>query len=590
MNSFPLQNKRLQCLTLPFFVVGSCEVMNASRHHGMDSFLTVNRRNRGLYRSHIASSLLSSSGRGGAPPFLGDMVSAGLFDSYTGPSASTFISNFLRRAVQMHAVSPEEIRALRREFPNDPLVEIMQSSAPLRRSVRQAASTTTSTSAASALSSLISDWDMQQYAICADAAFFREFAPQRVQAGADSGRGPASSSGGAAAMEVCESGCRGVWFAATVAPPALELQRRREVRQRRAATGAAPPPRRSLETAEELRCKEEAQARRILEANTFCLDVLVSGVGNSRAFGIARNPLTDAHQSILDPTRQRVVPLSVDHNVQHSSEYHRVIRAGGKVDMEKGGAIDGNPFYNVTRSFGHWSMKNNPRLTPVQQKITPLPTSMSWEMLPGDALVMTNHAVYETRLGEDTTTDELAKVVGRALDSGASPEEAAGALCDFAIRYGAEHSLQVAVAVAQASEATGDVVTDGQRGHEQSYRAYVEPGPLYVQAFQNLPEYRDAVLEDCERCAVTLGELLQLRWLRVRHALPQRAELSLRSLYPRECGVLQQVMEEEAMLFDDPSLHEWLSSPALPTGDGVPDARVKLFFDRLAEKLLRSLV
>ncbi|EPY21934.1 protein phosphatase [Strigomonas culicis] len=341
--------------------------------------------------------------------------------------------------------------------------------------------------------------------------------------------------------------------------------------------GLAPAPQKSLRSPAEDLLLEQDRLQEIRGRYPYCLDVMVSGVGSSRAFGIVRNPFSEGgKKSLLDTERERMVPLSVDHIPFRTMEYRRITSAGGVLDSGKGNMIDGNPFYNVSRSFGHWSMKNDLRLSPVEQKLIPLPSSMSWEMLPGDILVMSNQALYETRGEELSSMDELAKLAGREIDRGRSPEQVAASLCDFAIRFGADHALQVMVAV--ATEAPEEALAQQDGLQQLHFEEWVEPGPLYSEVFRRVPAYRASVQHDCDRLGVSLAKLLQLRWERVREILPLRHQLSLMPYYGKECGELQQAMDEEAHLFD----HE-----VLKNRDAAPE-HVDALFHRIAQQLGRD--
>ncbi|KAK7201736.1 protein phosphatase 2C [Novymonas esmeraldas] len=585
MKAYPLQHKRLQRLVLPYIEVGTCEVMNLAHSYNMDSFNVFNGKNRGLYgppteavRAATSSTEVSAAGPSSPQQqldFLGEMVAGGLLDSYTGRDASTFASQYLAKALSMHTVVPAEVQALRKEDPDHPLVAILLAGLARRRGMR------------TDLESLVTEWDLQQYAVSADAAFFRACgAGRRVEVGGTppERHGDAVSAGDSSGTQGPlppeESGCRGVWFSATVTPTAQAQQQRRALAER--TRQLAPAPQRVLASAE---VAEEQRLRQLLEQTPLCLDVAVSCLGNSRAFGVARNPLTDGGRSVLDPARERTVPLSVDHTPLRTSEYRRITRAGGKVDSAVGDMIDGNPFYNVSRSFGHWSMKSDVRRSPVDQKMIALPTVKSWRMLAGDALVLCNHAVFETRHEEDTSMDELAKVVGRGLTRGLPAHAIAASLCDFAMHFGAEHSLQVMVAVA-GSAAAGDTAGAASDDRQRrlcpggpSFTEWVDPGPLYVGACRRFPELRRRLELDCARCDVTLAALLRRRWERVRHVLSTRHNLPLLPYYGRECGALQQVMEEEAAFFE----REDVSGAA-----DADEARLEAAFRKLARRLQSS--
>lgn len=610
MKAFPLQHKKMQRLTLPYMQVGTCEVINLATSYNMESFNVFNRKNVTFYdNTHHPTSAAAAAGTatagssasGSAPPsFTGEMVGGGLLDSYAGREAATFVRSYLSRALSLHTVIPAELRLLRKEDPQNPMLDIMM--AGLRRRAGMGVAE---------LMSVMSEWDFHQYAMSADAAFFNACRANKrpgddLQGGAMSPAAPSprgdrtglqrphlGKTKEPSVLPPEETGCRGVWFSATVAPTYVEAQQRRQLTERRQQL--APPPQKTLASAEAV---AERQLRQLLAQTPYCLDVMVGSLGNSRAFGVARNPLTDGMQSLLDPSRERTVPLSVDHTPLRTTEYRRITQAGGVVDSAVGDIIDGNPFMNVSRSFGHWSMKRNGRRSPVEQKMIALPTVKSWRMLDGDALVLCNHAIFETRHQEDSSMDELAKVVGRGLSFGLPAEAIAASLCDFAVRFGAEHSLQVMVAVATSPAKSAEshsakdtpplpATTGDAAGHYVSERAapaalypqfaeWIEPGPLYVGACLQYPELRDALAADCARCDVTLATLIRERWRRVRELLPLRHHLSLSPYYGRECGVLQQVMEEEANFFADDALAKAIDPL---------DPQLEVVFERLAKRL-----
>ncbi|GET93189.1 hypothetical protein, conserved [Leishmania tarentolae] len=568
MKSFPLQHKMMQRLKLPYMEVGTCEVMNLASSYNMDSFNVFNGKNKALYQSkapsdHPEAWSLSEP----QAPFLGEMVAGGLLDSYTGREASTFVSSYLAKALSMHTVLPTELRTLRKEDPSSPIIDIMMAALARRRSMH------------TQLESLVTEWDLQQYAISADAAFFRA-CKAGSRAPYTSSAGEKSDTNGATAIHCPsspplpeESGCRGAWFSATVIPTWLAEQQRRALTEHK--KGLAPSPQRMLPCAE---AAEKREVQELLDQTPFCLDVAVGCLGNSRAFGVARNVLTGGIRSRLDTSRERTVPLSIDHNPLRTSEYRRILQAGGIVDSAVGDMIDGNPYYNVARSFGHWSMKNDGRRSPVEQKVIALPTVKTWRMLAGDALVLCNHAVFETRHQDDSTMDELAKVVGRGLSLGLPPEAIAASLCDFAVRFGAEHSLQVMVAVARSPT---DAAARATRGEDSvtsapQFAEWVDPGPLYIGACQRFPELRERLQQDCARCKITLASLIRRRWERVRDLLPARHSLSMLPYYGKECGALQQIMEEEAIFFE----HE------IPCEvSDVNDPHLDMAFQKLAKRL-----
>eukprot|EP00796_Vickermania_ingenoplastis_P005023 gene5023-3618_t len=523
MKGFPLQNKRMQRCALPFMKIGTCEVMNATNHYCLNSFHAFNVKNREFVKGNNKEH----------PAGMGDLVGAGLLDSYTGQEATQFVASYLSRAISLHTRVPKEIRALQKEFPDDPVVDVM--SCALRRHY------TIQGPQSKASVPLIDAWDMEQYAVCTDAALLQHVSHVGAR---QKNRSTNNSSDHEPSLD---DGCRGVWFTAAHMP-------------KDAADG--PPS---------------------------YVDVCVSCVGSSRAFGLARNAASpqkkERRQSISRMTSESIVPLSMDHHPLREEEYRRIIAAGGTIH-EQGNTIDGNPFYSVSRSFGHFAMKNNPRRSPSEQKIISIPTTNHWRMLKGDVLVLCNHAVFESRHHQDTAVDEIAQLVASEVNQQKEPETVAAAVCDFAMRYGALHSLQVTVAV--ATDPTTDMqagysnaVAAGTHGTDPIFSEWVEPGPIHVELCRQHRPFLDALVRDCERCKISLEDLLYLRWLRIREVLPQRHKLPLSDLYGYQCGSLQQCMDEEAELFDGALTETLVKTRMLPTKEEAMP-----FFSSLARGLL----
>ncbi|KAF5223088.1 hypothetical protein ECC02_003915 [Trypanosoma cruzi] len=570
--AFPLQHKRMTRLSLPFINVGVCEVMNCATRDHMSSFTVHNTRNRG---AHLAATGNSSSSHfeAAAPPltlpvpFMSEVVAGGLCDGFTGNYCSRYIGNYLARALSIHSVLPEGIAQLRRELKDDPIIDLLMA-AHSRERLLHSRKSHADKKTPQGVSRVFSEWEMQQYAMFADNAFMNACRANEMVGGLNDKLVLRNS-------EAANSGCRAVWFTATVAPVALQ-ERRQERRREVDQGGTAPPPIRWEAKAKG--CEYSVKdCKGTAPTSPFCLDVLVSNVGDSRAFGIARNTLTSEARSILDATREHVVPLSSDHKPLRTLELRRILSAGGVVRSDVGDIIDGNPFYNVSRSFGHWSMKCDSQRPPSEQKMIALPACCSWEMIPGDVLVLSNHAIFETRCQEESSMDEIAKVVVREIDRGASPEEAAAALCNYAIRFGAEHSLQVMVAIATSADSA-------QAPCEAKKQEWIVPGPIYAEPCRRSPEYRNALQADCERCALSLAELLGLRWRQVRNLIPSRHFLPLMTYYGKECSVLQQIMDEEALLFSHESL------PPCGCSDDVlmeyDEAHMMRAFERIAKSLM----
>ncbi|RNF17911.1 putative protein phosphatase 2C [Trypanosoma conorhini] len=572
--AFPLQHKKMTRLSLPFLKVGACEVLNSATRDHMSSFAVHNTRNRGAHVVATNTGCGSISPEAVAPPstspvpFMSDVVAGGLCDSFTGSQCSRYIGNYLARALGIHCVLPEGIAQLRRELKEDPIIDIMMSALSCERLLHSRKSHTDK-NAPFGFRRVFSEREMQQYAMFADNAFMNACRSSETLEGLTEENALRNS-------EAANCGCRAVWFTASVAPflPHVEEQRERKQEMRQGDT-ALPSMQGEAKTQGS---KNTGNGCRVAPPTSpFCLDVLVSNVGDSRAFGIARHVPLSGVRGPWDATREPVIPLSSDHKPLRTQELRRILSAGGVVRSDVGDIIDGNPFYNVSRSFGHWSMKSDPRRPPSEQKIIALPECSSWEMMPGDVLVLCNHATFETRCMEESSMDEIAKLVGREIDRGAAPEEAAAALCNYAVRFGAGHSLQVMIAVATA-------VTSAHAPCEAPRQEWVVPGPIYAEPCRRSPEYRKALLVDCERCGVSLAELLELRWRQVRNLLPSRHALPLMAYYGKECSVLQQMMDEEALLFTHGSLPpEGCSEDALVKYD---KGQMRRTFEKIANSLL----
>lgn len=404
-----LRNRQLQSSVLPYVSCGTCEVMNASQDFFLDSFYTVKSKHQ-----DSCGPLQSSD----------DLFATGLLDSYTGRWPSSFIARFLSDVFRLHTRMPQEIRRLRKERPDDPLLDAMMAALQRHRNLRRA----------STAPSLITPWDMEQYAMLADASL----------------RQAATSS-----ALVADGGCRGVWAAGGVS--------------------------------------KHHQA----------LEMCVSSLGSSRAFGLARS----------GAERDRLVPLTMDHLPLREEEFRRITRAGGVV---KSGLIDNNPYFSISRSFGHFSMKSDPFLSPSNQKMTATPTSKTWVMKPQDVLVMCNHSVFENSSAEDTPLEPFLSMVEEELGQGLPPHAVASSICDLAIHFGATHALQATVIVAQDPDDTTTLIRSGDTG---SYSSWVEAAPVGMQSLEGDIESRDALLRDCARLEMELADLLLLRWGSVRAAI-----------------------------------------------------------------------
>lgn len=562
LRSFPLQNKKIQKCVSPLLRIGTCEVMNASQNFFLDSFFVCNSQNHQLFlQQQENDSPISSCTEileNKCSNLFGNFIGAGMMDSPTNRGTSAFISQYLTKALSLHTRVPQEMKELKKKFPADPLVDVMLYGLSLRNLMQprgRFCSPSTSTMPNRTFSahqestklpplSVIDGWDMEQYALCADAALLQHFCPK--QNSCSSSVRPCSFSHSDASL----SGCSGVWFTAVAVP---------------CASFALGEGRKTI--------KNERRTVEQLYNPSLMLDVCVSGVGNSRAFGLkkgrgqkfleSKNPNTVVSPLAYD-LRNVLIPLSMDHLPAREEELRRIVFAGGAVENEKlivgkesSTSMPESSFHSssrslpLSRSFGYFLCKKNQHRSPKQQVLIAVPTTKTWTMSEGDALVLCNHAVFESRMNDNTTVDEVAKLVAYELDQNRSPEDVAGAVCDYAIRFGAEKALQVTVAVATTD--SGDKCKPPLSLTPQ-LTEWVSPGSLYVEVCRHDVAYAEALLRDCKRCGISLPELLWKRWEKIHQVLPLRHSLPLASMYGKECGALQQRMDEEALLFSHPVL------------------------------------
>jgi protein phosphatase len=283
--------------------------------------------------------------------------------------------------------------------------------------------------------------------------------------------------------------------------------------------------------------------------------------------------------------------------------------AGGKVDQEND-TIDGNPFLNVSRTFGHKSYKDNDILSPLKQKLTSEPSVFSWRMAPGDIVIIANHSVYETRGIEPSSVDAIADLVLHVLRRGGSCSEAAAALCDFAVSFGSTHNLCAQVmrvpdgptnsAIANADDQKKALEEQQQKGDGASSQGQlhqgvtlpppmvaetlVYPGTLYPSALRTNACYRDAVMHDVgARLGLRggLAEFLEMRYERVKNHLPHRYDLPTAGAFPAESGMLSAVMCDEADFFGEGPTDEVLRQ--LKDFGSTTQSFRRLWFEKKAE-------
>lgn len=673
----PLQNRKLRCLSTSRVQLAIAEVMGNASSFNSDSFAVLNKRNMPLYASELSNVRPGTKDDGRiicADNSSGEMIAGGLIDGGTpdvNPMTS-MLTQYLASAFQMHTIFPSQLRMLRDAVKSEgglmgqqkshdaAIVELLTARMQFSRAMDRGDVWRGNETFAS----LVTDTDMQQYAMSAD-ALCRAVYDERPTSHTRHRHGH-SSHGGEEAHSLCShsigqrDGCCATWFTATAAPVGLQLRRQRAMLLRSMAAAGD----RACQRLNALR-RVEAQLEKLCQDEMCSLDVMVSTLGNCRAFGLARHALHEyanpgqaqLARATLSKGGARIVPLGQDHTPDRPEEMARISRAGGhttngtplrpsrhamrndatpntKKDHPKSTAVtparlsvddcSGPPVMNhssggaVSRCFGAWSMKSNPCVPPTAQKIIAVPTCMSWEMLPGDVLVLSNHALYDTRDAcSPTSIDALAQLIDHELQRNQGCAHIASTLCDFALRFGAPHGLQVLVAMAMRapSDATPDThpsIDDGSSSavpssdsvnrhitgsakrycnssgvHEGDALTIIEPGALYLEVWRRSDDRRQlrAFVKDCERCGVSVAQMLRLRWERVRDALSHRYALPYAELYGNECSMLQQIMDEESELFDDALLAQLADVADLTT----LDESVRLMLDALFTKKAKNI-
>lgn len=488
LKDFPLQTKLRRLVATPWLSIGFAEVMNCNPRLSNSSFLYQNNHN--LPFPGTKNGLTSTRLQASKPVVAGASLGGGLFDSYDGANCSSAVAHFLQRVLENHRVDPGAQRQwLRGLAPTDPLRSSAETLLALRpHHVAEGQST----SLISPYCSVLSPQDMQHYARSADSAFF------------DACRQLEDSDGKSTTMRF--EGCRGVWFNATL--------------------GVADD------------CKP-------------CVDVCVANLGDSRAFGICISPNTKGAASAFDPTRSRIAGLSKDHTLRREDDFSRISVAGSKVvPTPHGECIDGIPNMNVARAFGHWHMKCDPNRAPSLQKLVADASSTVHRFYAGDVIVLTNLAVYHTRSGELATVDDVASVALTALNAGASPDEAAAALCDNAVTYGARHTLQ-AMVVTVPSTIDGAFSLET---HAITPRVThcVDPGPIHPTLACASSKFCDALYVDAQRCGLSMSEFLELRWRVLEPLYKNRPQLDgLMAAYKKDCNGLTHLLRDELQFFED---------------------------------------
>ncbi|CUF40664.1 protein phosphatase 2C, putative [Bodo saltans] len=441
----------------------------------------------------------------------GATVGAGVFDSYEGSTCSHFVASEMQFALSRHVSNFQKQRQLLRNIPPH------SSMAQALGTYHALRSTITSTVGRSDEEGFVDGELLSLYAQSIDNAFFekcrREIGPNWGSSGVE------------------HVGCRGAWFAST------------------------------------LQFDASAQKHHV--------KVVAANVGDCRTFVVAVNPKTSALKSELEPKRSRVAQLSMDHGPFRDEDFGRIRLAGGVVQGKEHGLIDGHPHMNVARAFGYWCMKNNQNLSRPRQKVVSKPSVRSTTLHAGDVVISLNFSCFETRSGDTSIVDDIAQVVVEALTEGASPSEAAGAICDHAMAFGAHHSLIAAVAVVAPDLA--NLRSSGFADAEESiipvHTTSVAPGPFYPNLSMSSQEWKLGLLTDVQRCGLRLDQWLELRYNSLRSQISasgmNKSSSHLSGLFPCEMRMIRRQIQEECEFFDlEPGpdfekLASRLSKPAL---------------------------
>ena len=115
LRQFPLQNKSLSALDLPWLRVGVCELMNSQPLFAGASFITHN----------------SLNCQGNRP--FGQIAGVGIFDSYGSAHCSSFVSRGIEAALRHHVSDPVKDAALLHSLPKSPLRDMKQTIREMRK-------------------------------------------------------------------------------------------------------------------------------------------------------------------------------------------------------------------------------------------------------------------------------------------------------------------------------------------------------------------------------------------------------------------------------------------------------------------------
>lgn len=130
------------------------------------------------------------------------------------------------------------------------------------------------------------------------------------------------------------------------------------------------------------------------DGSTCCYCVVKPGDKKGTWEVIAVN-VGDSRAMIVKPSGA-VVALTEDHKCETPAEGARIRAAGGEVRMNR---VDGQ--LAMSRAIGDWQYKSNPALTPLLQKVIPLPDIQSGIVEPGDVLLVCCDGIVEQMSNED---------------------------------------------------------------------------------------------------------------------------------------------------------------------------------------------
>lgn len=207
--------------------------------------------------------------------------------------------------------------------------------------------------------------------------------------------------------------------------------------------------------------------------------VLIGNVGDSRAI-------------IMKPDGT-VISLTEDHKPENPQERKRIMAAGGKVQSNR---VDGQ--LAMSRAIGDFSYKRNPKLSPIEQKVIPVPDVRIETMETGDRLVLYCDGIVEQMNNEDAAA--FVRSCFAEAGATADPASVAAKLLEYSVERGSKdnHSALV-IDLADGTE----LVSGDKALPTHDYWA----GPYTPYAHNR--EFKKAYLEDAKAHGISEQEVVR---------------------------------------------------------------------------------